>query len=59
MFWHTVKTVAAAFFGVRSRNNAESKKLSPIMVIATGFLLAFVLLIAVWAVVKLLLAQQG
>ncbi|STR44577.1 DUF2970 domain-containing protein [Iodobacter fluviatilis] len=53
-----LKTVLAAFFGVRSRKNAESAKLKPQQIIAAGLFLALCLALGVFLLVRVLIANS-
>ncbi|NHQ86916.1 DUF2970 domain-containing protein [Iodobacter sp. HSC-16F04] len=52
-----LKTVLAAFFGVRSRKNAENAKLKPQQIIAAGLFLALCLALGVFLLVRVLIAN--
>lgn len=54
----TIKTVLAAFFGVRGRKGAEAEKLKPRQLIVTAIVLALLLAAAVFTLVHFLVASR-
>ncbi|QLG89268.1 DUF2970 domain-containing protein [Chitinibacter bivalviorum] len=54
----TIRTVLAAFFGVRSRQQA-AKPISPVQLVIAGVLCAVALGLLVWLLVRYLVAQAG
>ena len=54
-----IKTVLAAFFGVRGRKGAEaSQKVKPQQIVITAVLLALILALLVFGLVRLLVAEH-
>lgn len=54
----TIRTVLAAFFGVRSRQHA-SKPIAPVQLVLAGLLCAALLAMLVWLLVRYVVAQSG
>jgi len=56
-----VKTVLAAFFGVRKRSGheAETVRLSPVQIIVTGLIAAAVLVIGLILLVRFIISSAG
>ncbi|MBB5192251.1 hypothetical protein HNQ50_002992 [Silvimonas terrae] len=54
-----IKTVLAAFFGVRGRKGAESsQKVKPQQIVITAIVLALILALLVFGLVRLLVAEH-
>jgi hypothetical protein len=57
MMWDAIKTVGAAFFGVRSRAKA-SLQLRPWQIICAGVVCAGLLALLIWLLAQALVAGQ-
>jgi hypothetical protein len=56
--WDSVRAVLAAFFGVRSREQAR-RQLKPVQLIMAGLLCALLLALLVYGVVQYLVSRAG
>ncbi|GAA5785379.1 hypothetical protein GCM10007860_28180 [Chitiniphilus shinanonensis] len=55
----TVKAVLSGFVGIRSSKETERANLKPAQVIVTGLVLALLIALGIFTLVRLLVSSQG